>query len=640
MACFEAMALDSSFFIGCFSDMEETMTARTFSLALCIACLPWLTACGGGGNGKEDVPVDPAGEEEVEDQAEDEEQEDLEEVEQEMLPGCGNGTVEEGEGCDDGDGNSNETPNACREDCSLPVCGDAVADDAYGEQCDDGNGAEADGCDNDCTFSCTTSTQAQDCDDGLVCTDDLCDEGAHTCTNPPSSTATVCRPASGDCDAPENCDGVDPACPLDAFQSVDTTCRPAAGDCDVAESCTGDGPGCPADAKAAAGTPCDDGDPCTYPDECNSVGTCAGTPDDLHGVAALATGDYHSCALLDSGGVMCWGANYMGQLGDGTTTESHAPVEATGLASVAVAITAGTEHICVRTSSGGVKCWGSSWYGTLGNGTSGPGIYSSTAVDVTGLTSGVVYLSSGIDHTCAVRSTGGAMCWGRNNYGQLGDGTTTDRTAPVAVSGLSSGVAAIAGGLGHTCVLTDAGGLKCWGGNDYGKLGDGTTTDRLTPVDVSGMTTGVLAVSVGGMHTCAMVSTGGLKCWGNNTYGQLGDGTTVNRYTPVDVSGLASGVVSVSAGMWHTCVVTDTGGIKCWGNNVFGRVGDGTTTDRHTPVDVVGIATGGQAVIADDSHTCALLETGGVMCWGYNATGQLGDGTTTTRNVPVDVICD
>ena len=153
----------------------------------------------------------------------------------------------------------------------------------------------------------------------------------------------------------------------------------------------------------------------------------------------------------------------------------------------------------------------------------------------------IASIATGTDHTCAVTTSGGAKCWGLNNYGQLGDGTTTNRLTPVNVSGLTSGVAAISVGTNHTCAMTTSGGAKCWGTNYYGELGDGTTTFRTTPVDVSGLTSGVAAFTgqsgAFGSHTCAMTTSGGVKCWGTNYYGELGDGTSTNRLTPVDVSG-------------------------------------------------------------------------------------------------------
>jgi alpha-tubulin suppressor-like RCC1 family protein len=352
------------------------------------------------------------------------------------------------------------------------------------------------------------------------------------------------------------------------------------------------------------------------------------------GVAAIAAGAWHTCALTAGGGVQCWGYNSNGQLGNRKFGYRAIPVDVSGLANGAVRIAAGDSHTCALTAGGGVKCWGYNYYGQLGDGTT---TWRNTPVEVSGLTSGVTAIATGGYHTCALTVGGGVKCWGYNYSGQLGDGTTTQRTAPVDVSGLSSGVAAIAAGGWHTCALTAGGGVKCWGYNYYGQLGDGTSTNRTTPVDVSGLTSGVAAIAAADYHTCALTAGGGVKCWGVNWYGQLGDGTTTDSNTPVDVSGLSSGVTAIAAGGWHTCALTVGGGVKCWGYNSYGQLGDGTWTQRTTPVDVSRLTSGVDAIAAGDSHTCALTAGGGVQCWGYNDYGQLGDGTTTWRNTPVDV---
>ena len=259
---------------------------------------------------------------------------------------------------------------------------------------------------------------------------------------------------------------------------------------------------------------------------------------------------------------------------------------------------------------------------------------------------GVQAVSASAFHTCALTSGGGVKCWGNNKYGQLGDGTNDDSNVPVNVSGLTSGVTAVSAGGIHTCALTSGGGVKCWGSNGAGELGDGTNTDSNIPVDVSGLTSGVQAVSAGGIHTCALTSGGGAKCWGPNGTGQLGDGTNNNSNIPVDVSGLTSGTAAVSAGTYYTCALTSGGGAKCWGSNYDGELGNGTNNNSNIPVNVSGLTSGVAAVSAGRvfygwwaepyGDTCALTSCG-VQCWGYNEYGQLGDGTNDDSNVPVKV---
>jgi alpha-tubulin suppressor-like RCC1 family protein len=318
------------------------------------------------------------------------------------------------------------------------------------------------------------------------------------------------------------------------------------------------------------------------------------------------------------------------------------PVDVRGLSGEVAAIAMGSGHTCVLTSSGGVKCWGDDSSGELGQGTielaDGSRMDSVIPVDVIGLSSGVTAIAAGSTHTCALTSSGGVKCWGDNGSGELGNGTTTLSNIPVDVTGLSSGVMAIAAGSNYTCALTSSGEVKCWGQNDYGQLGDGTTTNSSIPVDVIGLTNGIVAITAGGSHGCALTSSGEVKCWGWNSNGQLGNQSDTDSSVPVKIIGLSSGVISLSAGDMHTCALTSDGGVKCWGYNHFGELGDGTSTASNVPVDVNGLSGQVIAISLGSSYTCALITGGGAKCWGENEFGKLGDGTTTNSGVPVDVI--
>jgi alpha-tubulin suppressor-like RCC1 family protein len=359
------------------------------------------------------------------------------------------------------------------------------------------------------------------------------------------------------------------------------------------------------------------------------------TPVDVLGlpsdIKALAAGGSSTCALTTTGGAICWGS--AGQLGDGSPWDSNMPKVVAGFMNGVAALSVGGDHTCAVTIAGGIKCWGANDSGQIGDGTT---TNSSIPVDVAGLFSGVVTLASGYDHTCALTNSGGVECWGSDEYRQLGDGDTLDRSTPIEVKGLSGNVVALTAGYYHNCVITAAGGVKCWGWDDYGQLGDGNWVSGPI-VDVVGLSSGVRSLAAGLRHTCALTTSGGVKCWGDNTADQLGDGTNINRLTPVDVVGLSSGVAALVAGGAHNCVLTSQGGVKCWGANDSGQLGDGTHDYHNTPVDVVSLSSGVQAIAAGGSHTCALLISGGAKCWGDNNSGQLGDGTTTEYDTLVDV---
>ena len=225
-----------------------------------------------------------------------------------------------------------------------------------------------------------------------------------------------------------------------------------------------------------------------------------------------------------------------------------------------------------------------------------------------------------------------------NTSGQLGDGTNVQRRTPVNVTGLSSGAVGLTAGWFHACAVMNDGSVKCWGSNVLGQLGDGTTVGSSTPVTVNGLPGAMSTVSGGRWHTCGVSATGRATCWGDNQYGQLGDGTLIDSPTPVNVATLSSGVAQISASIRQTCARTTAGGAKCWGDNEFAQLGnDGAPVDSAIPVDVVGLTSGVTAISSGGVHGCVLTTRIEAQCWGANAVGQVGDGTGTQRNAPVYV---
>jgi alpha-tubulin suppressor-like RCC1 family protein len=353
------------------------------------------------------------------------------------------------------------------------------------------------------------------------------------------------------------------------------------------------------------------------------------------GVRAIAAGSAHTCALMASGGqVMCWGYNGAGQFGNGTQSGSRTPVAATGLTGPLASLTAGNLHTCGLDAAGRALCWGSNIAFQLGN---GQAIGISTPTAVTGLTSGVAAITVGGAHACALTEAGRVLCWGYDALGQLGDGGFGGSSSLPVPMGLSSGVAAISAGSYHTCALTSAGTVYCWGGNGHGQLGNGTTADSSTPVAVTGLGSGARAIAAGNAHTCAISAAGQLLCWGYNAQGQLGTGSTTSSSVPVAVAGLSSGVAAVAAGGWHTCALNASGGVSCWGSNAYGQLGTGTPADSRTPAAVRGLSSGIAAVSTGLYNTCAVSTAGGVWCWGSNAAGQLANGLAADSNAPVAV---
>ena len=363
------------------------------------------------------------------------------------------------------------------------------------------------------------------------------------------------------------------------------------------------------------------------------TGTDQSTPVAVAGnltFASLTLGREHTCGLTTDGTAYCWGYNNWGQLGDNTVGTSFSPVAVSGGLTF-VSLSAGGEHTCGVTSAGAAYCWGSDRFEELGDGNTGF-LGQRTPVPVLG---GLTFaaISAGNAHSCGLTPSGAAYCWGRNFYGELGDGTTTSRPAPVAVAGGLT-FASVGTGEVYSCGMTTAGAVYCWGRNEYGKLGDGGTADRNTPGLVTGGLT-FTALTVAADHVCGLVSSGAAYCWGANISAQLGEGSTVDRYQPTPVTGGLT-FVAVSAGELATCGMTDQGAAFCWGDNTWGELGNGLGPVKTTPSQVLGGLTFAE-LSTGSSHTCGVTVAGVGYCWGYNLEGELGDGTTADRATPTPI---
>ena len=358
----------------------------------------------------------------------------------------------------------------------------------------------------------------------------------------------------------------------------------------------------------------------------------------------ISAGGYHTCGITQGGTVKCWGYNNCGQAGGTTGVYVAQPSSLSGFDSRVVAVSSGKYHNCALTEAGTVGCWGSNASGELGN-----GFYNTVSgkkfpvpFEVQGLPSRVVAVSAGGDHTCALTDLGAVFCWGYFEREQSGVDIQVVQTTAAPVTGLEAGVTAISAGGAHTCALMDTRNVKCWGNNGSGELGNGTTDKSYnTPVLVEGLHS-VESVSAGVAVTCALTISGGVKCWGSGHSGAIGDDDPTGfRTVPTQVSGLDSGVIAISIGTAGSCALTYSGQLLCWG-----RVGDGygCTGDifhrefDSKPTPVPGLESGVVGVSMGGFHRCALLDDDKVVCWGANDKGQLGDGTTTCRLDPVEVV--
>ena len=355
----------------------------------------------------------------------------------------------------------------------------------------------------------------------------------------------------------------------------------------------------------------------------------------------MSAGGDHTCGIRTSGRLYCWGSDQYGQLGNGIPNQNEdTPFEVAGNHTDWTAVTTGLAHTCALRSTGRLYCWGVDQYGQLGNRT--PNAQEDVPVEVAGGATNWAAVNAGDLHTCARKTTGRLYCWGNDTYGQLGNRTpNASRSAPVEVSlGLTTWTGFDAGSW-HTCARRRSGRLYCWGLDDNGQLGNGApNASRSVPVEVGGGATTWTTVATGYAHTCAGRANGRLYCWGSDSDGQLGNGApNAGRPAPVLVAGGATNWATVSAGGLHTCARKTIGRLYCWGRDLNGQLGNGApNAGRPAPVDVNGGATGWTQVTAGYSHSCARRATGRLYCWGNNFSLQLGNGGLNAEEpAPVEV---
>ena len=355
---------------------------------------------------------------------------------------------------------------------------------------------------------------------------------------------------------------------------------------------------------------------------------------DITDAIAIASSQRHSCALREDGTIACWGDNWGGQLGSGQTgeelEESVVPVQVADITD-AIAIATGDQHSCALREDGTIACWG---------GDDGFGLFGETSefqeadqlgtfpvpVQVTDIT-GAVAIATGENYSCALHQNGEISCWGYNLWGRLGNGQSgaEESDTPVEVVGISN-AKDIAAGFYHTCVLLESGSVSCWGNNQFGQLGDGTNENSAVPVQAEGIANAT-DVATGWFDSCALNETGTTSCWGSTT--------TNNSFDPLEVKGITD-ATAVATSLSHSCALHQNGTISCWGDNYNGKLGNGTDEDSDVPVQVENI-TDATAVATGSLHSCALHENGTISCWGVNGGGQLGSGTNESSSVPVQV---
>ncbi|AUN98452.1 hypothetical protein C0V70_10115 [Bacteriovorax stolpii] len=362
-------------------------------------------------------------------------------------------------------------------------------------------------------------------------------------------------------------------------------------------------------------------------------------PITLTAVSKVNAGPGHTCARLNNGDVRCWGRGSNGQLGDGNGAEvSPSPGSNINLGSSATQVVVSNSgtyvaSTCAILSNGSLKCWGANDSGQLGYGDQLQRFTPGGVIDLGGSVSQV---SLGASHACALLVSGSVRCWGNNFYGQLGYGDTSTIFSPGGILNFGESVTQISAGGYHTCALLASGSVRCWGYNNVGQLGYGDTDNRSLPggnVALGGVATQIVTSN---SHTCALLNTGAVRCWGDNGSGELGYGDNVIRLSPGGNINLGGVATQISIAYSSSCALLNTGSMRCWGNNNWGQLGYGDATSRPSPGGDVPLGVSATQISVGAGYACAVTNTGTIRCWGNNYHGQLGNGTRQDQYFPWD----
>ena len=346
-------------------------------------------------------------------------------------------------------------------------------------------------------------------------------------------------------------------------------------------------------------------------------------------------GDWILITNYEKNLILAWGNNGSGRLGDGTTTSRSSPVSVIGGFTDWIQVSAGNEHSLGLRSNGTVWAWGDNASGRLGDGTI---THRSSPVPVVGGFTNWIQASAGWDHSLGLRANGTLWAWGDNASGRLGDGTSAARSSPVSVIGGFTDWIYAGVGAGFSIGLRANGTAWAWGAGGVGRLGSGSDTNTTSPVSVVGGFTDWIQLSTYRLHTVGVRANGDAWAWGFNGNGVLGDNTTTNRNSPVSVVGGFTNWIQASAGWDHSLGLRANGTVWAWGAGANGKLGTNNTTNRSSPVAVVGGFTNWISVDGGEEHSVGVRVDGTAWAWGLNTEGQLGDGTTTNRSSPVSVV--